>query len=486
MPVRAVWRPPWYAWLLLGAVALILGDRIGPGGLRGDWLVLIPLAAVGTLLVRTLWSLHPSVTMCASIALTIFSGAWSQMGLGGLPLDRLLLVIVLLQFVLRAPGAAHTPRMHVQKIHLLMGVAILYVAVSAVASHTLTTETGFLSFFDQFGLAPYLVFLAAPAVFAGEHERRLLLATLVGLGAYLGFTAIFESIGPHALVFPRYILRVDAELPGHRAGGPFQSSVSEGIATFACAVAAVIALTRWRGLGTRALAAIAGLVSLFGCFLTLERGVWIAAAAGIVITASMTSTGRRLLLPGVTACVIVIGGALLLSPALAQKTSTRINDHESVWARENQTAAGLRMIQAKPLFGFGWDRYTTDGLAYFRESADYPFNGWPIIITETHSARLPLHNAYLSYAVELGIVGALLWFAVFLWGMGDAIFSRGSYAAYPWKLGLLAIAICFFVVGFFNPYQAPFPTMLIWVWAGVALTGQSAMEQSAMRERSAA
>jgi len=407
--------------------------------------------------------------MCAAIALTVFSGAWSQMGLGGLPLDRLLLVIVLLQFLLHAPGAQNTPRIEVRGIHLLMALAIAYVVASAVASKTLTNETGFLTLFDEFGVAPYLAFLAAPAIFAEERDRNFLLVTLVGLGAYLGFTAIFESLGPHALVFPRYIAQVDSELPGERAGGPFQSSVAEGIATLSCAVGCAIAFVRWRLPRHRWYAATAGMVSLFACFLTLERGVWIGAGAGIVVVALATRAGRRSIVPGAVACCVVIGGALLISPSLATKTSHRVSDEESVWDRENQTAAGLRMLQAKPLLGFGWDRYTTDSLNYFRQAPDYPLNGFAITITGESKKVLPLHDAYLSYAVELGMIGALLWFLVFCWGIGGAIFNRGAIELYSWKLGLFAVAVCFFVVGFFNPYQAPFPTLLLWVWAGLAL-----------------
>jgi O-antigen ligase len=391
------------------------------------------------------------------------------MGLGGLPFDRLLLVVVLLQFLLRAPGAAYTPRIELRGIHLLMGIAVAYVIASAIASHTLTNETGFLTLFDQFGIAPYLAFLAAPAIFSEQRDRDLLLATLAALGAYLGFTAIFESIGPHALVFPRYIVHVDAELPGQRASGPFQSSVAEGIATFSCAVASTIAFTQWKRLRYRCFAAIAGMASLFACFLTLERGVWIGAGVGVVFGALATRAGRRWLLPGALACSILIGGALLLSPTLASKASHRVNDHESVWARENQTTAGLLMLQAKPLFGFGWDRFTTDSLAYFRQSPSYPMNGYGISIDGGPEQPLPLHDAYLAYAVELGIVGALLWCAVAFWGIGGAIFSRGALPLFRWKLGLIAIAVCFIVVGFFNPYQAPFPTMVVWVWAGVAV-----------------
>ncbi|MGO9763496.1 MAG: O-antigen ligase family protein [Solirubrobacteraceae bacterium] len=421
------------------------------------------LLLAGILTVRKLWELPPAVTMCGAIVLTIFSGAWNRIGLGGLPFDRLLIVIVLLAFFLRAPGVSHLPRLQVRNVHLLLCLTIMYVLASALAAGTLTGEVGLLAIIDRVGIAPYLLFLVAPAVFAGRHDRDLLLATLVGLGAYLGLTAIFESLGPHSLVFPHYIAQADSELRGERAGGPFQSSVSEGSATFACAVAAVIAYTQWRGRRARYLAAAVVVVSIFACFLTLERGVWVAAVTATVMTALVTRTGRRLLVPGALTCALVVGCALLLSPSLATKTSNRVNREVSVWDRQNQTFAALRMIKAKPLLGFGWNRYTSDSIEYFRQASDYPMVGFT-----TPEQLEPLHDTYLSYLVELGLIGTALWLTSLVWGVGGAIFSRQVPALRPWKLGLMAIALFFLVVGFFDPYQAPFPVLLLWVWAGVA------------------
>lgn len=468
MLTRAVWRPRWWAWTLLGLAALALVREVTPSRLQGHWLILMPLSILAcVLVVRRLWELPPAVTMCAAIVLTIFSGAWQQLGLGGLPFDRLLIVIVLLQFLLRAPGVEHTPRLRIRNVHLLMCLTIMYVLGSAIASGTLTTETGFLTLFDQFGVVPFVMFLVAPAVFAGQRERNLLLATLVGLGAYLGLTAIFESLGPHVLVFPRYIL---TEVNGERAGGPFQSVVAEGFATFACAIAAAIAFAQWHGWRRRYLAGTVAVVCIFGCFLTLERALWIAAAAAITITALATRTGRRWLIPGILACAIVIGGALVVSSTLAQKTSARVEDKMSVWDRQNQTSAGLRMVAAKPLFGFGWDRYESDSLEYFRQTATYPMAGYSLATYESIGPLLPLHDTYLAYAVELGLVGALLWLTSLLWGIGEAIFRRGLADLRLWKLGLIAIVVFYLVVGLFNPYQtAPFIVLILWVWAGVAL-----------------
>jgi O-antigen ligase len=217
---------------------------------------------------------------------------------------------------------------------------------------------------------------------------------------------------------------------------------------------------------------------VFGCFLTFERGVWIAAAVATIATALATRTGRRWLIPGLLACGIAIGGALVVSSTLASKASSRVEDQVSVWDRENQTSAGLRMVAAKPLFGFGWDSYTSDSLEYFRQTATYPMDGYSIASYETIGQLLPIHDTYLAYAVELGLVGALLWLACLLCGVGGAILSPGPNELHLWKLGLLALLGFYLVVSLFNPYQAsPFLALLLWIWAGVARGGPSLSAQ---------
>ena len=43
-------------------------------------------------------------------------------------------------------------------------------------------------------------------IYTTERKRQMLLTALVVLGAYLGLTALFEMAGPHALVWPKYIM----------------------------------------------------------------------------------------------------------------------------------------------------------------------------------------------------------------------------------------------------------------------------------------
>lgn len=474
MATHAVWRPPQYAWPLLGALALLLAWKLVPEKLEGHWQLVTPvLIAVGVVAVRYLWELPPSVTMCGAVALSVFSGAWSQMGLGNIPLNRLLAVLVILQCLLRSPGTARMPRLRLRNVHLLMAVTIIYALGSAAAAGTLATEKGFLALWDTLGVMPYLLFLMAPAVFARARDRELLLITLLALGAYLGVTAIFEILGPHSLVFPHYIVNSDAATPGVlRAGGPFQAAIAEGCATYACAVAAVIAFNAWRGQRRRWLAAAAGIVSMMGCFLTLERGVWLAVVVATVAIALATRGGRRWLLPGIAAVAIVLGGALALSSTLSHSTSERANDERSVWDRETQIAAGSRMLAAKPLFGFGLERYRADSREYFRQPWTYPMSGYlaGIRIGESEAPQ-PLHSAYLAYAVELGLVGASLWLVSLLWAIGEGVLRRGPPEMRPWKLGLVAVAIMVLFVIAVNPHEPPFAFVILLTWAGVALAG---------------
>jgi putative inorganic carbon (hco3(-)) transporter len=466
---RAVWRPPWYAWAMVALASLALIHSRAPALLHGDSTPITLIGVFAALIVAVaVWELPPAVMMCAAIVLTVFSGNWEELGIRGLPLDRIAMAGVVLALLLRAPGAARVPRLRVKGVHLLLALNVAYVAVSAAVSGTLLSETGFLTLFDNLGVIPYLMLLLAPAIFAGQHERDMLLWTLVALGAYLGVTAIFESIGPHSLVFPHYIANLGNASGDEQAAGPFGATITEGFACFSCGVAAAIAVYQWRTRRSRWFARFVVVISVIGCFLTLERGVWIAAGAGLLAALLAAPNLRRWVVPVVVLCGLVIGGVLLVSPTLSEHASARVEDRLSVWDRQNQTATALRMIAARPLFGVGWDRYTGDSLEYFRQSPDYPMTGF-----SDRNVPLPLHDSYLAFAVEIGLIGALLWILGLLWGVGGAILHRGPDVLRPWRLGLLAIAVFFCVLAAFDPLQQPFTMIVLWVWAGVVLASEA-------------
>jgi O-antigen ligase len=373
-------------------------------------------------------------------------------------------------------------------VHLLMLITVLYTVASGVLAGTLGSKSAIFDLLDRLGAIPFLIFALAPVIFSGPRERAWLLATLVGIGAYIGLTAIFESLGPHSLVFPHYIRALDTARQSTQATGPFSAVVTEGFACFACAVAAIIASARWRG-GWRWLAICVAVVCLFRSFLSFERGVWIGAIAGALMAGILAREIRRWLLPAIPVCVLAVIAILALVPSLHSTASTRLNSIYPVWDRQNQTVAALNMIQAKPLFGFGWDNYAKTADPYFRLAPNRLLTGYPSSLQQADlggsnsAGSTPaspelgqvagaLHDSYLSFAVELGLVGACLWLACVLWGLiGSAFSPVKDPDLRAWRIGLVAIAVCFLVVCAIDPLSQNFTQLILWMWAGVAAGG---------------
>ncbi len=113
------------------------------------------------------------------------------------------------------------PRLRTRGVHLLLVAILAWTAYSALFAGTLTVKDPFFALLDYLGIVPFALFWVAPAAFPGPRERRILLTTLVGVGLYLGATAFFETIGPSALVFPRYIMDPSVGIHWGRARGPF-------------------------------------------------------------------------------------------------------------------------------------------------------------------------------------------------------------------------------------------------------------------------
>jgi putative inorganic carbon (HCO3(-)) transporter len=489
---RIPWRVPWYLWVV-AAVALLVGIHLkAPQLLHGETLFLVVPGLVVVLLAASiLWELPPAAMVCGALALTLFSGNWTMLGFPGFPFvpDRILIVAALLALALKSPGAVELPRIRIRGVHLLMLITVLYAIASGVLANTMGTKSTIFDLLDRLGAIPFLMFVVAPAIFSGPRERAWLLATLVGIGAYLGFTAFFESIGPHSLVFPQYIRGFDVGRQSTQATGPFSQVVTEGFACYACAVAAIIAASRWRG-GWRWFAIAVALACLFGSFLTYERGVWIGDVVGVAAAGLVSRDVRRWLLPAVPVAALAVVAALTLIPSIQSTANSRINAIYPVWDRQNQTAAALKMIQAKPLLGFGWDNWANTAAPYFRLAPHRLLTGYPSSLQQAElggsssgqsasaggvssgpglaSVQGALHDSYLSYAVELGLVGACMWLASVLWGLGSAVLGPGAPDLRAWRIGLVAIGGCFLVLCAVDPLSQNFTQLVLWTWAGVA------------------
>ncbi|HEX4753912.1 MAG TPA: O-antigen ligase family protein [Solirubrobacterales bacterium] len=398
----------------------------------------------------------PSLTMCGALALMCFSGYWANLG-SPLPLDRLVIAVAFAGALARPDMRRKILRRLEQPLGLLLVLIIAYTVFSALRAGTLTEKNSFYALLDSLGIVPYALYIVAPVVFEAPEDRENLLWTLVLIGAYLGFTALFETIHLNALVFPKYILNPNVGIHFGRARGPFVEADANGLVMFACGVAATIALIRWRGERKAILAALVLFLCGTGIIFTLTRAIWIASVVATLITLLLFKQLRRYFVPATLAIVVVAVGALVAIPGLASQAQERSDALRPVWDRLNTDAAAVRMFEQRPLTGFGWYTFEHTGPEYMRQAGGYPLTG----------AGLNVHNVFLSRLAELGLIGTLAAVIALLWAIIGSAIRAGPPEMHPWRMGLVAVAIQWIIVANFVPLTYALPTALLWLWAGI-------------------
>lgn len=451
-------------WLAgaLGFVALLVILTLDPErGSQALYLVLV--AAVLGSIVFLSWNAEPAWLLGGALILSCFNGNWDELGLPAyIAPDRLLLIGGLAALLLRAPRIRDRPRIELQPVHWVLGLTLLYVIGSALAAGTFVDGETLYAIADRMGV-PFVVFLLAPYAFRTRQQRDILLGLLVGFGFYLGLTAFFESIGPNSLVWPQFILDPTAGIHEGRARGPFLEAAANGFGLYVGAVAGVIAAVTWSLLPWRIFAGGVTVLCSLGMLLTVTRSVWVAGAVATAITMLAVRELRRFVIPVAAAGVAMVLVAFAADPSLKEDALDRAGAEQSVWDRRNSNATALAMIADRPVFGFGFDAYGLHDDDYIQLLDDAPVT----------VPRPELHNVFLSLASELGLVGALIFFAGFLIAVVGAVVTRGPPDLYPWRVGLLAIAVAWAVVAAFVPFGQVFSSLAPWMLAAVIVGGSA-------------
>src|ERR1700733_11567473 len=233
--------------LLVGGLILLAGALLGVAAAPhvhrlGSFEVVVLSMAGAVCAAACLLVVEPAWILTAGMLLSVFSGNWGHIGIP-LPLDRLTIFGGIAATVLRSWLSEDTPRLELRRVHWLMALLILYAVGSAAWSNTLTSHGPLFALLDRLGVVPFLLFLVAPAAFPTERDRRMLMGALTLLGAYLGLITLFEAIGAKDLVVPHYITNPNLGIHIGRGRGPFLEAGANGMALFACLVAAVAGLS---------------------------------------------------------------------------------------------------------------------------------------------------------------------------------------------------------------------------------------------------
>lgn len=256
------------------------------------------------------------------------------------------------------------------------------------------------------------VFALAAWLVRTRGQARLVLAVLLlgGLAeGLLGMAQFFLRIGPPSFEIGRFF----------RAHGTFgQPNPYGGYLNMVLplALALVIYARRpWVGSAFRGLAFVALIAVSTGLAMSLSRGAWLGAAAGLVVL--LMAAGRRTLLAvslGLFAVALVaLLGAFELLPASVVERIGSITRHFGVfdvrdvvlsaenWAIVERMAhwqAAVEMWRASPLLGVGIGQYP---VLY----PDFSLPAW-------QDALGHAHNYYLNVLAEVGTIGLIAYMAM--------------------------------------------------------------------------
>lgn len=373
--------------------------------------------------------------------------------------DRILLAVSMLLLVL--DWRTRWTRFRFNAAHALALATVIWAAASAYVTGTLTSTLGGFALLDRL-VIPYVAFALAPVIFPDAASRRILLKVLTVIGIYLGVTAIFEVVGPHGLVFPRFIMQPNLGISFGRARGPFLAADADGAVLTAAffssvANAALTASRRWR-----VVSAISCLLCLAGILLTLTRAVWLGAGVSIIVAALLHPRTRRALPIFAVVAILAVVGVLGSSNSLRAKVTDRTTTSRSVFDRLNTDAGGLRAIETRPLTGVGWTKFIDVSARYVRQARDYPLT----------STDIEIHNVVLSRLAELGLIGGGLWILSVCLGPLTAVWSRRRLDApenrWIW-LATVGILGDWLVQIQFSPFPYPLPNTVMWLFAGLVV-----------------
>ena len=234
---------------------------------------------------------------------------------------------------------------------------------------------------------------------------------------------------------------------------------------------------RNRGVG-RFWAVLVLVLTMFMIFMTFSRGNWLAASLALLGTLFIYRDFAKTLLV-VLVPVVILGlatGALAGQVRHAQERFLSEQSEESALSRLPVVFASIRMFEAKPLLGWGYESFDRFDREFQKQVGD-------LIYPEKDHAS---HNLYLTTLAEQGIVGFLLFLGPTFYWLFRSVSQRLLLPARGLisrrLLGILwMIIFAHVLVNNFSRMLVPFGLGLAWLTLGLiaSIVDRYSREESA-------
>jgi O-antigen ligase len=317
------------------------------------------------------------------------------------------------------------------------------------------------------GLALFVVSAAWCRVDGTFFARGLRMLTVGGAGlATMSVVRLGEILlrNPRVLAEMRATydgLRISPQIPDYIASGSYFSLC--WLAALGLAIASARSRLSWVAVS---------LLPLVALYLTGSRSVIAAAVGGIVVFAFISfvrpraTSIRGVIAVAIVAVAVMIGGfRWMIGRDIVGETA-----RASLSMRGELLRVGLRVIETRPLFGVGIDRFFL--VAGTVNS--------PLLDAVWASRRNP-HNDFLRVAGELGLVGL----GLFLWILTPAavrIYQALWTASDPLLAGLAAGIVAFLITSMVsNPLMLREVSYAFWIALGLAVGRSATMQNSSAR-----
>jgi O-antigen ligase len=314
-----------------------------------------------------------------------------------------------------------------------------------------------------------LSFLPAASYFVARRLQytqamlREILLFLAALGAYLGFTSLFEHFGVTSLVFPRYILDPTVGIHFGRSRGPFVDTISNGGMLVVCFLALAFLSSSLTGL-KRLLTLFLTLLMVPAVYFTETRAVWLGIAGVTAVILILRTTMRRTAV--MVGCAMLIG---YLSGAAgkfsAYGTTLFSRRQNTVDYRVANSEITWRMFEKNPFFGIGFGRFKAEWTNYFDRDTDSAL---------TRDLSDGNHTTFLGILAELGIAGFSSFVAILACALMLCIsaYRHLRHDRWGFERAFVVVAlgtlISLFILGLSNDLRsAPIVNVIAFWFAGI-------------------